>query len=94
MPVAERQGREMPAKTEQRKVKDWSEDLRQNKEHSWLIAIYTGQAQGEEKNTQKEEPEDPEFPSLPLATLLALSPLRVSWVVMPSCLEDAFSFIF
>ena len=38
MVVAERQGREKPEKIEQRKVrgKDRSEDLRKNKQHSWL----------------------------------------------------------
>ena len=37
MAVAKRQGREKPAKIEQSKVKgrseDWSEDLRENKQH-------------------------------------------------------------
>ena len=42
MAVAKRQGREKSAKIEQRKVEDWSEDLRWNKQHSRL-------AQGEEK---------------------------------------------
>ena len=40
MVVARRQGKGKPMKIEQRKVKgrseDWSEDLRQNKQHSWL----------------------------------------------------------
>ena len=40
MAVAKRQGREKPEKIEQRKVKerseDRSEDLRSNKQHSWL----------------------------------------------------------
>ena len=53
MAVAKRQGRENPAKIEQRKVKrrseDWSEDLRKNKQHSWLSPICIGQAQGEGK---------------------------------------------
>ena len=40
MVLAKRQGREKPAKIEQRKVKgrskDRSEDLRENKQHFWL----------------------------------------------------------
>ena len=54
MAVAERQEREKPAKIEQRKVKgrseDRSEDLRSNKQNSWLSPICIGQAQGEEKH--------------------------------------------
>ena len=53
MAVAKRQGREKPTKIEQRKVKgrseDWSEDLRKNKQQSWLSPIYIGQAQGRKK---------------------------------------------
>ena len=52
MAVAKRQGREKPMKIEQRKVKgrskDWSDDLRKNKQHSWLSPICIGQAQVEE----------------------------------------------
>ena len=54
MAVAKRQEREKPGKTEQRKVKGrsegWSEDLRKNKQHSWLSPICIGQVQGEKKN--------------------------------------------
>ena len=54
MAVAKRQGREKPVKIEQRRVKgrseDWSEDLRKNKQHSWLSPICIGQAQGGGKN--------------------------------------------
>ena len=53
MAVAKRQGREKPEKIEQRKVKgrseDRSEDLKKNKQHSWLSPICIGQAGGEEK---------------------------------------------
>ena len=53
MVVAKRQGREKPAKIEQRKVKgrskDRSEDLKKNKQHSWLSPICIRQAQGEGK---------------------------------------------
>jgi len=55
MAEAKSRGREKPAKIEQRKVKGrsedhQSEDLRYNKQHSWLSPICIGQAQGEEKN--------------------------------------------
>ena len=57
MAVAKRQGREKPEKIEQRKVKgrseDRSEDLRKNKQHSWLSPICIGQAQVEEKNIKE-----------------------------------------
>ena len=36
MAVAKRQGREKPVKIEQRKVEGQSEDLRWDKQHSWL----------------------------------------------------------
>ena len=53
MAVAKRQGREKPAKIEQRKAKgrseDQSEDFRRNKQHSWLSPVYMGQALVEEK---------------------------------------------
>ena len=57
MAVAKRQGREKPTKIEQRKVKgrseDWSEDLRKNKQQSWLSPVCIGQAQVEEKTYKK-----------------------------------------
>ena len=57
MAVAKRQGREKPAKIEQRKVKerseDQNEDLRKNKQHSWLSPICIGQAQGEEETYKR-----------------------------------------
>ena len=57
MAVAKRQGREKPAKIEQRKVKgraeDRREDLRKKEQHSWLSPICTGQAQGEEKTYKR-----------------------------------------
>ena len=36
MAVVKRQGREKPAKIEQRKVEDWSENLRWDRQHSRL----------------------------------------------------------
>ena len=57
MVVAKRQGREKPLKIEQRKVKerseDQSEDLRKNKQHSWLSPIYIRQAQEEEETYER-----------------------------------------
>ena len=58
MAEAKSRGREKPAKIEQRKVKGrsedhQSEDLRYNKQHSWLSPICIGQAQGEEKTYKK-----------------------------------------
>ena len=53
MAVAKRQGREKPAKIEQRKVKgrseDQSQDFKMNKQHSWLSPVDIGQALVEEK---------------------------------------------
>ena len=50
MAVAKRQGREKPEKTEQKKVKgrsqDMSEDLRWNKQHSWLAHFTRGRPRG------------------------------------------------
>ena len=50
MAVAKRQGREKPSKIEQRKVKgrseDLSEDLRWNKQHSWLAQFTQGRPRG------------------------------------------------
>ena len=57
MAVAKRQGREKPAKIEQKKVKgrskDQSEGFRQNKQCSWLSPICTGQAKVEEKTYKR-----------------------------------------
>ena len=59
MAVAKRQGREKPMKIEQTKIKgrseDQSEDLRQNKQHSWLAQFAQGSPRWREK-TLKEEP--------------------------------------
>ena len=57
MVVARRQGREKPAKIEQRKVKgrseDQSEDFRWNKQSSRLSPICIGQAQVEEQTYKR-----------------------------------------
>ena len=78
MVVAERQGREKPAKIEQGRSEDPSEDLGQNKEHSWLAQFTEGRPRGGE--TYKEEPKGQG------------SSLHVFWVSMPSHLENVFSF--
>ena len=88
MVVAKRQGREKPAKMEQRKFRglEWGPQVGQTALLAGLDSpVYIGQAQGEEK-TQKEEPRGPESP--------CLSFLRVLWISMPLCLKDVFSFIF
>ena len=102
MAVAKRQGREKPAKIEQRKVKgrskDRSENFRQN--HSWLSPICIGQAQEEGKKTYKKRSQralslslslsPPLSPSLPLSLplfFLSLSlPLPRAGALFSSCL--------
>ena len=91
MAVAKRQGREKPAKIEQRKVKgrskDRSENFRQN--HSWLSPICIGQAQEEGKKHIKRGAKAPEVSLLLSSTLSlvgalslthSLSILQVFWV--------------
>ena len=83
MAVSKRQGREKPAKIEQRKVKgrskDQSEDFRQNKQHSWLSPICIGQVEVEEKKHIKGGAKHARSHSLSLSSmhrlLLSLSPL-------------------
>ena len=59
MGVTKRQGREKPAKIEQRKVtgrsKDRSEDLRQNKQHSWLAQFTQGRPRGRIKHIKRSQ---------------------------------------
>ena len=94
MAEAKSRGREKPAKIEQRKVKGrsedhQSEDLRYNKQHSWLSPICIGQAQGEEK-TYKRRSQSTFSLSLPLvrALFLSLSLSSVRWHTPPlSCLR-------
>ena len=53
MAVAKRQGREKPAKIEQRRSEDQSEDLRENKQHSWLAQFTQGRPRGRKKLTER-----------------------------------------
>ena len=56
MVVVKRQGREKPAKIEQRTSEDRSEDLRYNKQHSWLawLAQFTyGRPRGRRKHIKR-----------------------------------------
>ena len=57
MAVAKRQGREKPMKIEQTKIKgrseDQSEDLRQNKQHSWLAQFAQGRLRGRGKHIKR-----------------------------------------
>ena len=46
MAVAKRQGREKPTKIEQRKVQGPDEDLRWDKQHSWLAPFTQGRPRG------------------------------------------------
>ena len=100
MAVAKRQGREKPSKIEQRKVKgrseDLSEDLRWNKQQSWLAQFTQGRPGGRRKH-RKRGAKGPGA-SLSLAQehrySLSLSSLCVFWVSMASRLEDVFSFYF
>ena len=88
MAVAKRQGREKPAKIEQRKVKgrskDRSENFRQN--HSWLSPICIGQAQEEGKKTYKKRSQRALSLSLPLSPSLSPS-LFLSPPLSPSLLS-------
>ena len=91
MVVAKRQGREKPEKIEQKKVQgpEWGLQV----EQIILLAnpIYIGQAQGEEKNIEEEEPKGSVCLSLPRAGEFLCSRL---WVDMPSRLEDGFSYYY
>ena len=88
MAGAKRQGREKPAKIEQRKVQgmEWGPEVDQTA----LLAspIYIGQAYvkgwGGEKNIKR----GAKGPGV------SLSSLRIFWVIMTSHLEDVFSFTF
>ena len=95
MVVAKRQGREKPMKTEQRKVKgrskDRREDLRQNKQHSWL-AQFT-QRRPREESSHSAGPGRRSEHKKRSQGAGALSPLRLR-VGMPSRLEDVFSCYF
>ena len=84
MAVAKRQGRQKPAKIEQRKVE----------QHSWLSPICIGQDQGEVKKTFKRRSQGAGSfsllpPSLPHCGALLSS---CFWVETPSRLEDGFSY--
>ena len=78
MAVAERQRREKPTKTEQRKVQglEWGPQVKQIA----LLAspIYIGQAQWEKKKTNEKRSQN--------------WALLFFWVGLSSCLEDVFSF--
>ena len=81
MAVAKRQGREKPAKIEQRKVRgpEWGPQVKQTA----LLAspIYIRQAQGEEKKSFKRGAKE---------LGLSLSSICIFWVGMPSRLEEYF----
>ena len=74
MAVAKRQGRS----------EDQSEDFRQNKQHSWLSPICTGQAQVEEK-TYKRRSQSTFSQTLSLPCACALFSLSLSLSLSLSC---------
>ena len=66
-----------PGKLNKGRSKDQSEDLRQNKQHSWLAQLTQGRPRGMEKNIYKEEPKGWGSLSLSLPHALGCSSLRV-----------------
>ena len=93
MVVAKRQGREKPAKIEQRKVQGLERGPQVEQTALLDSPIYIGQAQGEEEKHFKRGAKGPRSLSLYVSLSLSLSPLHVFWVITPSCLEDVFSFL-
>ena len=83
MVVAKRQGREKPAKIEQRKVQGLERGPQVEQTAPLDSPIYIGQAQGEETKHKKRSQNWAGGLSLP-----------VFWVGMQSYLEDVFSFTF
>ena len=87
-----------PRKQNKGKSEDQSEDLRQNKQHSWLAQFTQGRPRGEEKTYKKRSQRAGDLSlSLSHPHTLAHSPTLFSlrlWVGMPSCLEDGFSCYF
>ena len=80
--MAERQGREKPAKIEQRKERVLESGPQVEQRALLASPIDTGQARGRGKNVQKEEPK----------WAGGLSSLPAFWVSLPSRLEDVLSF--
>ena len=72
MAVAKRQGREKPAKIEQRRSEDQSEDLRGNKQHSWLAQFTQDRPRERETYTQRSQSQ------------LSLSPMRWGTLLLVS----------
>ena len=85
MAVAKRQGREKPAKIEQRKVRGPEFGLQVEQTARLASPIYIGQPQGEGKKLTKKRSQS--LLSLPRPGVITL---RI-WVDMPLRLEDGFS---
>ena len=84
MAIAKRQRREQPVKTEEGRSKDESENLRENKQPSWLAQfIQRRMGGGGGKHIKRAAKVD---------YGRRFSSLGVFWVGPPSCLEDVFSF--
>ena len=98
MVVAKRERREKPTEIEERKVRGPETDPQVKQTALLASPIYIGQAQGEDKKTEKEEPKGQGSLSHTRAHMhsffFSLSPLCVCWVSMPPSLEYVFSFIF
>ena len=100
MVEAKRQGREKPTKIEQRKVKgrseDRSEDLRRNKQHSWLAQFTAARPTGEEKKKKKHIKRGAKGPSLSLllVPVFSLSSLRIFGSPFPHASRMYFPAIF
>ena len=94
MAVSKRQGREKPAKIEQRKVQGLEGGPQVEQTALLVSPIYIAQAQGEEKTCKKRSQRARGLPLSRSGALSLFSSLHVSWVGMPSHLNDVFSFIF
>ena len=85
MAVAKRQGRKKSMKIEQRQIKggsgDLSEDLRQNKQHSWLAQFTQGRHRGRKKHIKREAKGGAKGLSFTLSFFLLHTGLHI-WVMI------------
>ena len=83
MTVAKRQKEKNPQKWNKGRSKDWSEDVRWNKQPSWLAQFTWCRLRGRRKKMYKMRSQN---------WASVLSSLRFFWVSSPSYLEDIFFF--